>query len=81
MGAGAMRKSYQHLQADRVIITLERLQARIVARFPEAGLAQVCAELIGAARFSAKFQSEATTPPAPNHIEVANSTKPAKDEA
>jgi hypothetical protein len=45
---------YQHLRADRVLVTLERLQARIVARFPDAGLARVCADLLDTARFSAR---------------------------
>lgn len=42
--------SYQHLRADRIIATLEKLHARIVDRFPEAGLASLCGELVGTAR-------------------------------
>lgn len=44
---------YQQLSADHIIATLEKLHARILARFPDAGLARVCAELIEAARFTA----------------------------
>ncbi|MBL8544729.1 MAG: hypothetical protein JNJ63_13055 [Hyphomonadaceae bacterium] len=44
---------YQHLRADRVLATLEKLHARILARFPDGGLSQVCAALIETARHSA----------------------------
>lgn len=43
---------YQQLSADHIIATLEKLHARIVARFPDAGLGRVCAELIEAGRVS-----------------------------
>lgn len=39
------------LRADRIIATLERLNARIAARFPQAGLGRVCAELLDTAHF------------------------------
>jgi hypothetical protein len=38
------------LDAGEVITTLERLRARIAERFPDAGLAAVCAELVDSAR-------------------------------
>ena len=57
-----MRASYQHLRADRVVATLEKLHARILARFPDAGLGRVCAELIEAARFSAKDAARLARP-------------------
>jgi hypothetical protein len=53
---------YQHLRADRVLVTLERLQARIVARFPEAGLSRVCADLIDTARFCARDAARLSHP-------------------
>ena len=43
---------YQQLSADHIIATLEKLHARIVARFPDAGLGRVCSELIEAGRVS-----------------------------
>src|SRR5262245_5187397 len=45
---------YQHLSAERVLDTLAKLEARIVARFPAAGLTRVCADLIETARFCAR---------------------------
>lgn len=48
-----MPDRYQQLRPDRILATLEKLHARILARFPDAGLGQVCAELIGTARFAA----------------------------
>lgn len=41
---------YHHLRADRVVATLEKLRARISERFPEAGLTQVCGELVETAQ-------------------------------
>ena len=38
------RGAYRHLDAERVLATVEKLQARIDARFPEAGLSRVCAD-------------------------------------
>ncbi len=37
---------YQRLDASRVLATIERLQRRIAARFPERGLCRVAAELV-----------------------------------
>jgi hypothetical protein len=53
---------YKHLRADRVLATMEKLHARIVARFPEAGLAGVCLELIETARFSARDAADLARP-------------------
>lgn len=53
---------YQQLRPDRILATLDKLQARIVARFPDAGLVQVCAELIEAARFSARDAAQLARP-------------------
>lgn len=39
-------KSYRRLDASALVGSLEQLQARIRDRFPDAGLARVCAELI-----------------------------------
>jgi hypothetical protein len=53
---------FQHLRADRVLVTLEKLQARIVARFPDAGLNRVCADLVDTARFSAGDAAQLSRP-------------------
>lgn len=45
-----MSADYRHLDAARVIQTIEKLQARIDARFPKAGLSQVCGDLLRASR-------------------------------
>jgi hypothetical protein len=50
------------LRADRVLATLEKLQARIGARFPDAGLAKVCADLIDTAKYSAREAADLTRP-------------------
>jgi hypothetical protein len=41
---------YERLDAERIITTLDTLEARIRERFPEAGLVKVCAELRTVAR-------------------------------
>jgi hypothetical protein len=53
---------YRHLRADRVMATLEKLQARIVARFPNAGLADVCADVIETGRFCAQDAAKLQRP-------------------
>ena len=45
---------YQQLRPDHILATLDKLHARILARFPDAGLGQVCAELVETATFSAR---------------------------
>jgi hypothetical protein len=57
-----MSKPYQHLRADRILATLDKLHARILARFPDGGLGQVCAELIQTARFSARDAARLAQP-------------------
>lgn len=42
--------AYRTINADLVLVTLERLQQRILARFPDAGLGKVCGELQSLAR-------------------------------
>lgn len=44
-----MAREHQSLRADRIIATLEKLRERIAARFPNAGLGAVCAELVATA--------------------------------
>lgn len=56
---------YQQLSADHIIETLEKLHARIVARFPDAGLGRVCAELIETGRVSV---AEAAALARPNYL-------------
>jgi hypothetical protein len=51
-----------HLRADRILATLDKLHARIGARFPEAGLTRVCADVIEAARFSAHDAADLARP-------------------
>jgi len=48
---------YKSLNADRIVATIERLSERIAARFPDAGLYDVCLELLSIAR-KAKRRSE-----------------------
>lgn len=45
--------AFRTLDAARIVETLERLDARISERFPQAGLAQVCAETVSVARQTA----------------------------
>ena len=54
--------SYRHLRADRIIATLEKLRARIVDRFPEAGLASLCGELVGTARTLSREAAQLSRP-------------------
>jgi hypothetical protein len=53
---------YQQLSAERILATLEKLQARILARFPQSGLAKVCADLIETAHFVARDASSLAKP-------------------
>jgi len=49
---------YQTLDPVRIIETLDRLKARLEARFPDSGLARVCAELADAARHTSRRAAE-----------------------
>jgi lysylphosphatidylglycerol synthetase-like protein (DUF2156 family) len=42
--------SFRTLEAEQVIATIDRLHSRIAERFPAAGLAHVCADLLALAR-------------------------------
>ena len=55
-------KQYQFLRADRILATLEKLRERIVARFPDAGLAGVSGEVIETAQWSAKDAARLARP-------------------
>ena len=44
------RRSSRRLDPDKVVRTLDQLEARIAARFPDSGLAAVCADLAAAGR-------------------------------
>lgn len=46
----ARHDTFRTLEADQVIATIERLHNRISERFPAAGLADVCADLLNLAR-------------------------------
>ena len=48
--ADRVRRSTRRLDADKVVQTLDQLQARIEARFPASGLGDVCADLARAGR-------------------------------
>ncbi len=39
-------KQYQHLDADKVELSIEKLGRRVTERFPKSGLSEVCAELL-----------------------------------
>lgn len=45
---------YRSLNAERLVMTLERLQTRISERFPERGIGAVCTELLEIAKADAK---------------------------
>ncbi|MGH6951055.1 MAG: hypothetical protein ACREH4_09290 [Vitreimonas sp.] len=57
-----MNRRYQTLRPDHILATIDKLHARIVARFPQAGLAQVCAELKDTAKFSARDAARLSRP-------------------
>ena len=57
-----MKPPAPHLRADRLMATLNKLQDRINARFPDAGLSRVCADLIDTARFSARDAANLARP-------------------
>ena len=48
---------YRNLDPDKTVKTIEKLQSRILERFPSAGLGAVCGELFGIANES-KEKSE-----------------------
>ncbi|MDX2277803.1 MAG: hypothetical protein NW206_20310 [Hyphomonadaceae bacterium] len=53
---------YQRLDPARIIETLTRLKARIDARFPNAGLGRVCAEVIDTAKRTSQRVAALTAP-------------------
>jgi hypothetical protein len=57
-----VNKQYAALRPERIIGTIDQLHARIVARFPQAGLTQVCAELKETAQFSARDAARLSRP-------------------
>lgn len=57
-----MKPPAPHLRADQILITLDKLHARISARFPKAGLTSVCADVIETARFSARDAASLARP-------------------
>jgi hypothetical protein len=57
-----MKTPDAHLRADRILATLDKLQTRISARFPKAGLVRVCADLIATAQFSARDAAQLARP-------------------
>jgi hypothetical protein len=57
-----MAATYQHLSAGHIIATLEKLRARIVERFPQAGLGRVSQELLDTARFLSRDAARLARP-------------------
>jgi hypothetical protein len=57
-----MKAPTPHLRADRILATLDKLHARINARFPDAGLVRVCADLIDTAKFSSRDAAQLARP-------------------
>ena len=55
-------RNYRTLDADRLTETLDRLEARIAERFPNAGLRKVCQELVGIARQTAERAGDIARP-------------------
>jgi hypothetical protein len=55
-------RSVPKLDAQKVIETLEKLNDRIIERFPEAGLARVCGSLTMLARKAAENSAQITRP-------------------
>ncbi len=56
--------SYEQLDADKIVATVDTLHRRIVERFPNAGLAHVCKKLLGIAQ-SARERSAQIARPIP----------------
>ncbi len=57
-----IERNYQHLRADRIISTLEKLHARIAERFPQAGLSLVSADLTETARILSRDAAQLARP-------------------
>jgi hypothetical protein len=62
--------AYRSIDAQRVIVTLERLHKRIEARFQGAGLASVCQELISMAADTIKLVAHLARPNIPVRVGV-----------
>jgi hypothetical protein len=56
------RRPNDTLRPELIIATIEKLRARIVERFPEAGIGRVCAELVDTARVTAREAARLTRP-------------------
>lgn len=61
-GQAARLRSGRRLDPDKIVQTLEKLQARIDARFPESGLAVVCADLALAGRSTERRAARLSRP-------------------
>lgn len=57
-----MSRAYQHLRADRILATLDKLHTRILERFPDAGLGRVCEDLVKTARFTVRDAASVARP-------------------
>ena len=62
---------YQTLDPARIVETLDRLQARVEARFPSSGLSKVSAELAQTARKTSERAAALTAPSWPLRIAVS----------
>jgi len=54
--------SYEQLEADKIVTTIDTLHRRIEERFPQAGLTQVCAKLLEIARKAQERSAQIAEP-------------------
>ncbi|MEX2287479.1 MAG: hypothetical protein WD648_10345 [Planctomycetaceae bacterium] len=54
--------SYEQLDADKIVATIDTLHRRIVERFPAAGLAQVCQKLLEIAKAARERSAQIARP-------------------
>ena len=54
--------SYQQLESDKIVATVQLLQRRISERFPDAGLACVCGKLVDISRAAQRRSKEIASP-------------------
>jgi hypothetical protein len=54
--------SYEQLEADKIVATVDKLHRRIMERFPTAGLAQVCEKLLKIARSARERSAQIARP-------------------
>jgi hypothetical protein len=70
-GSGLASANYRSLRADKIVETQERLQQRIVKRFPTSGLGEVAGELLAVAKAAAVRAESIRRPNVPLRLAVA----------